>query len=281
MCCTCEAAFIDRASIQQGDDFYKVEYHQTYFARIDPDVVNPSKHHKKMVKVMKPWIDRIKKVITENDTVLGVGSSSGYNLYQLKHYVKRVCGIEPNDKERTFCINSLGLDIRDGLDGIKEENFSIILLLFVLEHISEPVHFLKSLARFLKPGGKIIILVPHIKDPLVSFYDIPEFQKFYFCIEHLFYFSKKSMEIILEEVGLKGRISVEQEYPIVNHLNWAYLSKPFEPIKARKNIPALPIKENTELDKWEKFWENIDTEYKKFLRANGYGDRLFCIAEKS
>ena len=150
-------------------------------------------------------------------------------------------------------------------------------MIFVLEHIAQPLDFLNHLKKFLKPNGNFVIVVPNINDPLVSFYDIPTFREFYYCIEHLYYYSPKTIGDLFEKAKLSGIVETVQEYPIMNHLNWAYRQKPSETLAARRLVPDLLLKNETLSDKWQLFWDSINDQYKTFLKANGVGDRIWCV----
>lgn len=68
--------------------------------------------------------------------------------------------------------------------------FDLIIMSHVLEHVSNPVNFLKSTAANLQDGGVIFIEVP-CQD--YAYKDIDE--------PHLLFFNKKSMSFLLNEIG--------------------------------------------------------------------------------
>jgi hypothetical protein len=72
----------------------------------------------------------------------------------------------------------------------------------------------------------MIFEVPNRDDPLISIYNIPTFQKFYWSVAHNYYFNRRSLEFVLDRVGAKFEICNEQRYDISNHLNWALEGKP-------------------------------------------------------
>ena len=90
----------------------------------------------------------------------------------------------------------------------------------MLEHLLDPVSFLKDLKKLLNKHGKIIIEVPNIDDALISFYNIDEFKNFYFCSAHVSYFSEKTLMNCIKQAGLIGKISQVQRYDLYNHLHW-------------------------------------------------------------
>jgi SAM-dependent methyltransferase len=61
--------------------------------------------------------------------------------------------------------NATGWDIEDGdassLDGLADESFNFVYSSHTLEHMPDPVVALKNWWRVLKPGGYLILYVPH------------------------------------------------------------------------------------------------------------------------
>ena len=282
-CVSCSLVFLDQNSFTFPKDFYEKEYHQTYITHVEPDALNPQVYFEKMKKSTKIWADRFCEILTGNEVVLDVGCSTGHFMDLVKGKTKKIYGHELSRVEVDFCQKNLGLDVSNEplAKRFKPETFDYITMIFVLEHIAEPVSFLKELKTFLKPNGKFVILVPNIQDALVNFYDIDEFQKFYYCIEHLFYYEPKTLELTLEKAGLTGKAEVIQEYPITNHLQWAYKRGPSDVLVSRQGIPNAAIKDSTLLDEWEGLWREFNQKYQKFLKSHGFGDRVWAVAKKS
>ena len=277
-CNKCSLVFLDQNSVKFSEEFYKKEYHQTYLTHIEPDALDPKKYFDKMVKVTKIWSDKFSEKLNGNEVILDVGCSTGHFIKNIEKKAKKVFGHELSEKEVNFCKKELNLDV-DNIPlhkRFKENSFDFITMIFVLEHISDPITFLNYLKKFLKPGGKFIILVPNVNDALLNFYDIPDFRNFYYCIEHLFYYSPKTIRDLFLKSGLDSTIEVIQEYPITNHINWGFKKKPSDVQKSREGIPDILLS-NSELNKeWEDLWKNFSNTYKNFLIKNNFGDRIWC-----
>jgi 2-polyprenyl-3-methyl-5-hydroxy-6-metoxy-1,4-benzoquinol methylase len=278
-CKNCSFIYLDQSSFSLPDDFYEGEYHQTYLTHVEPSAFNPEAYYEKMVIATKPWVERISQLLTGREVILDYGCSTGHLLTQIQKKTSRVYGHELNRKEVEFCKNELGLDVSDKpLEGrFKEGIFDYITMIFVLEHIADPAGLLLSLKKFLKPGGKFIILVPNIKDALVSFYHIPEYVQFYFCVEHLYYYTPETIAHVFRMAEIEGSIETVQEYPVTNHLNWGYRKKPLDVLASRRIIPDIPLANPDLINEWEAFWKDVDFSYKKFLKKMGFGDRIWCV----
>ena len=79
-----------------------------------------------------------------------------------------------------------------------------MIIISVLEHVLDPIHFLKSLKKLLKKNGKVIIECPSINDPLVKLYDVKLYKNFYYdqCIN---YFNMKHLKKIASKSGFNVR----------------------------------------------------------------------------
>ncbi|HOW53938.1 MAG TPA: class I SAM-dependent methyltransferase [Syntrophorhabdaceae bacterium] len=277
-CRQCALIYLDQGSFTLPADFYEGDYHQTYITHVEPSAFDPGSYYQKMLQVTRPWSDKINKVLTGKETVLDFGCSTGHLLTQIQGNAKKVMGHELNKKEVEFCRDKLGLDVSNIPleERFSEGTFDLITMVFVLEHIARPVELLADLKKFLKPGGSFIILVPNAQDALLSFYNIPEFANFYFCVEHLFYYTPKTIRRLFTLAGLDGDIETIQEYPIGNHLNWGYYKKPSDTLASRGVMPNIQLADDGYLSVWESFWKTVDDEYRKLLGKLGFGDRLWC-----
>lgn len=278
-CLSCGLTFLDQESFKFPAGFYEKEYHQTYLTHVEPAALDPNAYFEKMRRSTKVWADKFSTLLTGNETVLDIGCSTGHFMDLIKAKAGKIYGSELSAKEVEFCRDKLNFDVSS--EPLEKRfapgTFDYITLIYVLEHIAEPQGFLKKIKGFLKPKGKLVILVPNIQDALMSFYDIPEFSAFYYCIEHLFYYSQDTIKLLFDKAGLSGAVEVLQEYPITNHLNWAYRRAPSDTLASRKGLPDVSLKENTDHAGWEVFWEEFNARYREFLRRNGCGDRLWCV----
>ena len=278
-CRDCGLIFLDQHSFELPRDFYESQYHQTYLTHVEPAAFDPQQYYEKMVKSIRPWSGKINELLTGREIVLDFGCSTGHLMTNIQEKAAKVYGHEVNIKEIRFCREKLVLDVdnRDLFDRFEEGLFDYITMIYVLEHISDPIELLTQLKKLLKPDGKFIILVPNAADALLNFYDIPDFAQFYFCLEHLYYFTPATMERVFKASGLSGIVETIQEYPITNHLNWGYRQKPSDTLTARRLVPDIPLKDDRLTSRWENFWMQVDIDYKKFLAEIGFGDRLWCV----
>lgn len=195
---------------------------------------------------------------------LEIGCASGYFLDRIKEKVKSVSGIETHEVLRDYC-KKIGIQMYSSLDECQDEQFDSIFMFFLLEHLGDPIGYLKSLKRVLKKNGGIYIIVPNADDILLSTYEINGFREFYFTPAHQFYYSPKALSTIFEEAGYKTyNFDLYQRYDLSNHMHWMMNGKPGG------------------LGKYaELFGEELDNAYKNRLVEKGLCDTIYAIVKKT
>ena len=189
--------------------------------------LDAEKHIRANEETVKRRMKYLRPHFLENKTVLDVGCSSGFMLFPLRDEGHKCYGIEPSGVFSEY-VKSRNIEVFDDIEDVLKNNiqFDIIMHFFVLEHISDPLNFLKQQISLLKPGGKIIFEIPNSADPLYSIYDIPAFERFYWSVAHPWYFNELSLKYLLNKLGNTYEIKLDQRYDLSNHITWARDGKP-------------------------------------------------------
>ncbi len=160
--------------------------------------------------------------------ILEVGCSSGFMLLPLAARGHSCVGVEPSGVFGSH-VAKQGIEVYTSiaeLEAARIPRFDLIMHFFVLEHVRQPVEFLRSLTKLLRPGGAIVFEVPNAADPLHTLYDVPAFERFYWSVAHPWYFNERSLGRVLDAVSPTHEIRREQRYDLSNHLVWARDGKP-------------------------------------------------------
>ena len=161
--------------------------------------------------------------------ILEVGCSSGFMLYPLVASGHQCIGVEPSGVFSQF-VAERGLRVFQSADELHSERphakFDLVMHFFVLEHISDPIPFLRNQLAMLKPGGTIVFEIPNAADPLYSVYDIPAFERFYWSVAHPWYLSEESLQFLLDQLDCPSQILRDQRYDLSNHMVWARDGRP-------------------------------------------------------
>ena len=104
-----------------------------------------------------------KLTLSANPRILEIGCGTGHNLEMLQRF-GRADGIEIDPAARALAAKRLGRAIGESplpaLTGVADNAYDLVAILDVLEHVEEDREALESIARKLKPGGRILITVP-------------------------------------------------------------------------------------------------------------------------
>lgn len=85
---------------------------------------------------------------------------------------------------------------------VSPELFDVIVMADVIEHVSDPVGFLKFYARFLKPAGKMIISTPNA-NRAINFFSILLYNNYSVNDEHTCWFCPLTLAEVVQRAELK------------------------------------------------------------------------------
>jgi 2-polyprenyl-3-methyl-5-hydroxy-6-metoxy-1,4-benzoquinol methylase len=101
----------------------------------------------------------------QNGSLLDVGCGYGFFMRLMRNEGWNVHGIEIDGEAARHARESLGLDVQQGdvTDYTpRPEEFDLITLWWVLEHLPDPAAAVRACAASLKKGGMILLRVPNI-----------------------------------------------------------------------------------------------------------------------
>lgn len=137
--------------------------------------------------------------------LLDVGSGTGAFLAEMKQHGWETTGLEPDPDARKVAMEQHHVELQDmdALSGLVAGNYDAITLWHVLEHVHELHATVQQFHHLLKDGGKLIIAVPNYTSPDAGLYK--EHWAAYDVPRHLYHFSPRSMQVLMEKHGLQIR----------------------------------------------------------------------------
>jgi SAM-dependent methyltransferase len=205
--------------------FYQSEWDQYMEVRSGAAWKSPASHFRSYQPEGERRLQLIRPHLRPDDSVLEVGSGTGYFLDDLRGYVASVSGVEPNPAQRDYAIDR-GIRTVATTEALENERFDVICAYYVVEHFRDPVGTLKSWRTRLKPKGRVVIEVPNVDDILLGPYRIPNFAPFYWQKAHYFNFSRNTLKWVLDQAGFTSQIVPVQRYDLSNHMVWMMEGKP-------------------------------------------------------
>ena len=153
-----------------------------------------------------------------NAKIMDFGCGASGFISKAESLARKVVGVEPEQRVHEYWKDRLEIYI-----SLKEvdDDFDLITAFHVVEHLPDPIAILKSLAKCIKKGGRIVIEVPNSNDALLTLYDSNSFQNFTYWSQHLFLFNANNLQKLANQAGLRT-VSIQQyqRYPLSNHLYW-------------------------------------------------------------
>ena len=153
------------------------------------------------------WLDGARSAafrwVPPNVRVLDIGCGS---CETLAYHLSRGCeavGFEADDNVRRIA-ERWGFDVRIGLFDpaeFPEAHFDVITMDQVVEHVAEPVAFLRGVGRVLKPGGSIVVSTPNSRSFAARI--LGRRWMNWHAPYHLHHFSGRSLRLASEEAGLE------------------------------------------------------------------------------
>jgi 2-polyprenyl-3-methyl-5-hydroxy-6-metoxy-1,4-benzoquinol methylase len=232
-CRRCDARYLyPGQSPEEEAHFYAQEFESFMVGRSASGAgwEGPERHIAANESQRQRRMGHLKDFLKPGARVLEFGCSSGFMLYPLAERGHHCVGIEPSGVFSAY-VKERGVPCYQSLDQMKAAEgaataYDLILHYYVLEHIRDPVTFLRSQLALLKPDGKIIFEVPNANDALTTLYDIPAYERFIWVVSHHWYFSERSLARAMETAGGAGEVRFDQRYDLSNHLVWARDGKP-------------------------------------------------------
>jgi len=158
--------------------------------------------------------------------IVEFGCGDGAFLFKVRAETRSCCGVELQ-RDYVHLLNEAGVACHQSMQPLADETQDTVLSFHVVEHLPEPIPVLRQCHRVLKPGGLVIVEVPHANDFLLSGLQSEAFRKFTLWSQHLVLHTRDSLKRLLQAAGFTD-IVVEgiQRYPLSNHLTWLAKGRP-------------------------------------------------------
>jgi SAM-dependent methyltransferase len=141
--------------------------------------------------------------------ILDIGCATGLFLKTISDFGWQATGIEPSDYASEYARKTFNLDVKTGVLEdfcIPTDEFDVVTMWDVLEHVPDPRMTLTEVARVLKPGGLLALSLPNPTCPEAQIFgdswigwDRPR---------HLYLFTPKVLQRYLSDAGF-GTMSLE------------------------------------------------------------------------
>ena len=151
------------------------------------------------------FLDSLAEAGVRQGRMLEIGCDKGQLLKIARERGFEVEGLEPSASAR-IAREQFGLDVKQGMfdsQPYEDDSFDAVVLLDVLEHISDPLQSLQKVHRILKPGGLVLVKVPNVRREYGLYPRIRGGALGFGAHEHLSHFSQATLADAYQRAGLE------------------------------------------------------------------------------
>jgi len=249
-------------SEKEHKDFYdknlqdKARNKELNYRKLQENCLYDTIRHVKLIKFLHPC---------RESRILDIGSGYGFFANELhRNGYESILGVEISSERRDLALEHGEVQILNyDVDNPNGEigKFDLVTLFHVLEHMRDPINFLKSIRKLLNPDGILLCEVPNVRELALD--ECQEYNDFYWIPAHLNYFSEKTLSVCFSKAGYgKASMRYEQRYGLINLCHWLETGKP------QIKRPVFEI-----LDAYKP----VESFYREFLKSMGRADTLIAI----
>jgi 2-polyprenyl-3-methyl-5-hydroxy-6-metoxy-1,4-benzoquinol methylase len=200
--------------------------------------------------------------------ILDVGCSIGLFLDLARQRGWHGIGIELAARAREYARTVHDLEVLDvplAEASIEAEAFDAVTLLSVLEHANDPRALLSECARVLRPGGGLYVIVPNVES--LACRVLRERARSFDGRNHLVYFSRSTLDAMLERTGFATRSATTEVSSLEPVLEYLAVGEPYVDADLARDAVASWVSEHRR-------------EIELRVVELGLGYKLHCVADK-
>jgi SAM-dependent methyltransferase len=194
-CISCDIVFTSpRYTTKALSELYKSAYYESATDYFQSQVGTPSYDHLNIAR------QAARNLRVAHPSSIDIGTGAGRQVAAFAAIGFRAKGTEPSD---VACAKarSLGLDVVNvDIAALPSRSFDCVTAIHVLEHVPEPLEFMRHIARIVSPGGVVVIEVPNFGSSASRRLG-PKWQALY-PSTHLFHFTPRTLGDVCGRAGL-------------------------------------------------------------------------------
>lgn len=187
-------------------------YQDTYWIdrdKMDYDAVYSDSLSEAMIRV-----DDVRStlLIDDNTKMIEIGCGIGAFTISMSKYIC-IDAVEPFNEYRYWIRSNNDINIYSNIYEI-DTYYDYGVLFHVLEHVTDPVEFIKTL---LTKSGGLYIEIPNSNDVMLNNIN---YSNYFYQKAHIYYMNESSMRYIADMIGCEIDIRYKMRYNIGNHMYW-------------------------------------------------------------
>ncbi len=187
------------------------------FQKNTPTIID--EYDRKNESVLGAEIERIgRETGSSGKRLLDFGCGTGGLLAEAKRSGFQVCGVETHEAAVAFARRGRDLPVYASIEELRSERgddvFDVVVARHTVEHVSNPKQTFRDFRGLLRPGGLLVIIVPHFNffTRRILPNSMPRFSYGLIHKGHQYYFTKNTLSEYLKEADFP---EVEFRYSIL------------------------------------------------------------------
>jgi protein O-GlcNAc transferase len=162
--------------------------------RVGDDLEYARKHAAQIIDKVSSW--------TKPRRWLDVGVGNGGIVMTAAEYGIDVVGLDLRE-QNVLALRSLGLKAHTApIEQVDEiEEFDVVSMADVIEHMTDPQSALRAAHRLLKPNGMVFVSCPNMHAPAAKVLTIADANPYWAELEHYHNFNRESLTRLLDACG--------------------------------------------------------------------------------
>ncbi|MBS1272485.1 MAG: Ubiquinone biosynthesis O-methyltransferase [Candidatus Marinimicrobia bacterium] len=186
-CEDCGFRFLNpRPDIESIGIFYEPEGYDPFLSTKDKVSLTDSMYS--MVRTFSLWRKRLLiEDFRRSGSLLDVGCGTGEFVRYMQDFQWEVAGVEPAERAREF-VASHGIQVTESLGKTPDNQYDVVTLWHVIEHLHDLEGAVKKLAALTKSGGYLVLAMPNMES-----YDAKRYQENWVALDtprHLYHFAE-------------------------------------------------------------------------------------------
>ncbi len=217
-CRRCRLVYLNpRPADDEAERIYPDDYHAFQFRPAEFGLVYRIRRRLEARRLLR-WC----RGLPTDARILDVGCGDGFHLGLLKEFGKPGWELEGVDADMRAVAPARASGLTIHLGSVEEIDlpasaYHLILMVMTVEHLADPLETIRSVARLLVPGGRLVVVTDNARSPDFALFGGRHWGGFHFP-RHTYLFDKGT----LAELGAAAGLAVERIATAVSPVNWVY-----------------------------------------------------------
>jgi 2-polyprenyl-3-methyl-5-hydroxy-6-metoxy-1,4-benzoquinol methylase len=183
----------------------------------------------KFKKIAENYVDSIKSIVSKEQKMMEIGSGYGWFIEKMRKEGYTIDGVEVGENRAQLAFQRSGITLTNHdfmfNHSPMRQDYDVIFMFHVLEHLNDPITFLNNVKSIMKPSSTLIIEVPNYYDNIKQLSSA--YNNFSYFRAHLSYFTPNTLTSLLNKTGFSDiNIKGVQRYSVENAIRWIRTGKP-------------------------------------------------------